>query len=169
MAVKRNCENKSFLTANGIALIFKGVVGKPRYEELKKCVQWYIHKEEKGNDLILYFLDDNTHADLMDFLHNHAMVHVPVGNSSILTMSVRADDYFTWRIDDKHVAFKNIARLVDVLPEVLENGRTFEEYYNSTLESTTRDENGTAYTSKKEWTPDGSIHFADGYRVGVEY
>ena len=91
----------------------------------------YVNKDEKGNDLILYFLDDNTHADLMDFLHNHAMVHVPVGNSSILTMTVPADDYFTWRIDDKHVAFKNIARLVDVLPEVLADGRTFEEYYNS--------------------------------------
>ena len=169
MAVKRNCENKSYLKAKGVALIFKGVVGKPRYEELKKCLQWYIHKEEKGENLILYFLNDNTHADLMKCLREQWQIRVPVGNSSVLTMLVSAADYFSWRIDDEHVSFKIVPHLHEVLPEKLADGRTFEEYYNSTLESTTRDENGTAYTSKKEWTPDGSIHFADGYRVGVEY
>lgn len=149
MAVKRGCESKSYLRAKGVALIFKGVVGKTRYEELKKCVQWYIHKEEKGENLILYFLDDNTHANLMEYMRSpKTKVRVPVGNSSILTMSVSMADYFGWRIDDEHVYYKDVERLHKVLPEILADGTTFEEYYNDYLESTTRDENGKLYTSR---------------------
>lgn len=148
MAVKRNCENKSFLTAKGVALIFKGVVNKPRYEELKKCVQWYIHKEEKGDNLILYFLDDNTHSDLIKSMREQWKMRVPVGNSNMLTMVVSMADYFGWRIDEEHVVFKNIEFLHKHVPEVLEDGTTFEEYYNSTLESTMRDDSGKCLTSR---------------------
>ena len=51
MARKRHCENKSYLTAKGSALVFIGAAKSDKLETLKKALEWPLHVVIKGNDV----------------------------------------------------------------------------------------------------------------------
>lgn len=144
MARKRNCENKSYLNAIGYTLRFKGVVNKPRYEDLKKCLRWYLAMKEVKNDLVLYFADADDYVSLMSYLRERCKVRTECG------VVVDAWDYFTWRLDNDNILVEDGVELAKHLQEVEFGGKkmSFEDYYNLTLESTTRDEYGRNHTSR---------------------
>ena len=131
MAVKRHCENKSHLTAIGGSLRFIGAAKSHKLELLKKALNFYLHYEIKGDDLIAYYQDD-FYKDDLDFIRERY--------GSVLGMLVHS----------KNVKKNGRVVLAKVLPERLpmQDNKTWEEIYARSIESTERDESGSSYTSR---------------------
>ena len=131
MARKRNCENKSYLTAKGSSLTFVGAAKNPKYDTLKRAIEWALHVVEKGDDLIAYFQDD-WYKDELEYLRR---VWGKQLGELLLNANIKKNPSVV---------------LSKVLPERLprQNNRTWEEIYEASLESTERDESGTNYTSR---------------------
>ena len=132
MARKRHCENKSYLTAKGSALVFIGAAKSDKLETLKKALEWPLHVVIKGNDVFAYFQDDWC----VDELEYQRRCHKSLLGELISKGRVKT--------------MQGIV-LANVLPETLplQGGRTWEEIYERSLESTERDESGMKYTSRK--------------------
>ena len=132
MARKRHCENKSYLTAKGSALVFIGAAKSDKLETLKKALEWPLHVVIKGNDVFAYFQDDWC----VDELEYQRRCHKSLLGELISKGRVKT--------------MQGIV-LAKVLPETLplQGGRTWEEIYERSLESTERDESGMKYTSRK--------------------
>lgn len=131
MARKRNCEHKSYLTAKGSSLTFVGAAKNPKYDMLKRAIEWALHLVEKGDDLIAYFQDD-WYKDELEYLRR---VWGKQLGELLLNANIKKNPSVV---------------LSKVLPERLprQNNRTWEEIYEASLESTERDENGTNYNSR---------------------
>jgi len=132
MARKRNCEQKSHLAAKGSALVFIGAAKSDKLETLKKALEWPLHVVVKGNDLFAYFQDDWC----VDELEYQRRYHKALLGELI---------------SKGHVKTMQGIVLANVLPETLplQGGKTWEEIYERSLESTERDESGMKYTSRR--------------------
>ena len=130
MALKRNCEHLSFKTAKGSYLRFIGAAKADDVKVLIAALNFPLHIEIKGEDVIAYY-DEDFYLDDLDYIKR--------------TFGARLKHFLE---KGKVVKCKDIV-LADYLPSVLplQDNMTWEEIYNRSLESTTRDESGQCYTT----------------------
>lgn len=131
MAVKRHCESKSHLTAIGSSLRFIGAAKSPKLEQLKRALNFYLHYEIKGDDLIAYYQDD-FYKDDLEFMRER---YGNILGALLLPQNVKKN--------------ANVV-LAKVLPERLpmQDNKTWAEIFARSIESTERDDNGSCLSSR---------------------
>jgi hypothetical protein len=131
MAVKRHCESKSHLTATGSSLRFIGAAKSPKLEQLKRALNFYLHYEIKGDDLIAYYQDD-FYKDDLEFMRER---YGNILGALLLPQNVKKN--------------ANVV-LAKVLPERLpmQGNKTWAEIFARSIESTERDDNGSCLSSR---------------------
>ena len=130
MARKRRCENKSYFTAKGSSLTFIGAANSSKCEKLIKAMEWPLHIEKVGSDVVAYFVDD-WYKDELEYLRRC------YGN------------YFGDMLLNENIDKNTDIVLANHIPSILplRDNRTWEDVYEEHITSTERDDSGALYSS----------------------
>ena len=131
MAVKRHCENKSYLKAKGSSLRFIGAARDDRKDMLMRAFNFPLHVCVVGDDIVSYYQEDWYKDDLRFMRENFSK---QLGSLLL----------------PQNISKRTNVVLANVLPERLpmQDNKTWQQIYERSIESTTRDDSGKSYTTR---------------------